>query len=226
MNKYLLVAIILITIFFIITIAISPNLNFSGSRKPATIIIETDSNMLFDVINSRIPWLNSLMIFMTEYGREVIWPIFVVLIAIFGGQEGRNTALIITISIIALIPISVLAKDMVARPRPVLMVGQTLLSTDNEYSYPSGHATIVAAGAATSLALFRSNRKVLISIAMTVEAALVCISRIYLGHHYPIDVVGGIILGVGVSFIFVGLSKNIERSLLSFIRKVSMRFNR
>jgi len=42
------------------------------------------------------------------------------------------------------------------------------------------------------------------------EAALICISRVYIGGHYPLDVVGGIFLGVGVSFIFVGMEKRIE----------------
>jgi undecaprenyl-diphosphatase len=42
------------------------------------------------------------------------------------------------------------------------------------------------------------------------EAALVCISRVYVGQHFPLDVTGGILLGVGVSFILVGVSDRIE----------------
>src|SRR4029077_2054867 len=91
-----------------------------------------------------------------------------------------------------------------------------LLSQDpTEYSYPSGHATIVSAGAAIALSLFRdSKRKVAISLALAAETALVCISRVYVGGHYPLDVVGGILLGVGVSFLFVAATRQAERIML------------
>jgi len=61
--------------------------------------------------------------------------------------------------------------------------------------------------------MFRNTPKQsIVSIILALEAALVCVSRVYVGGHYPLDVVGGILLGVGVSLIFIGLEKRIEGS--------------
>jgi membrane-associated phospholipid phosphatase len=49
------------------------------------------------------------------------------------------------------------------------------------------------------------------------------VSRVYLGHHFPLDVVGGVILGVGVSFMFVGISDKIEKAMLMLTRKLSIK---
>jgi membrane-associated phospholipid phosphatase len=41
---------------------------------------------------------------------------------------------------------------------------------------------------------------------------------VYVGGHYPLDVVGGILLGAGVSFIFVGIEKRIESLILPIVK--------
>jgi undecaprenyl-diphosphatase len=222
MNKFVVVAIILVLIFVILSAIVSPELNLANDHTWLSLIIKYDNSLLNHMIKSHIQWLNQFMIFMTQYGREAVLPIFIILIAIFGRQEGRQTAVVMSLSILVLIPISMTAKDIVARPRPDLQIS-SLLRSDNEYSFPSGHAAIVSAGAATSLALFRTKNRILISIALAAEAAIVCISRVYLGHHFPLDVVGGILLGVGVSFMLVGASDRIEKVMLMLTRKLSIK---
>ncbi len=160
------------------------------------------------------------MILLTNYGREVFWPVAIILLFILGGWTGKKTAVVIAISMIVLIPIGVIAKDVVARPRPIIPKSDYLIAADSEFSFPSGHALIVSAGATVALLVFNNTpRKLVVSLALTLEAALVCISRVYVGGHYPLDVVGGILLGVGVALIFVGVDKSIEALIIMPLRK-------
>jgi undecaprenyl-diphosphatase len=83
---------------------------------------------------------------------------------------------------------------------------------------------LVSAGATVALTLFRGiPRKVAVSIILAIEAALVCLSRIYVGGHYPLDVIGGILLGVGVSLFFVGIQEHIESLMVPIINRIVKR---
>ncbi|PIS42759.1 MAG: hypothetical protein COT24_01830 [Candidatus Kerfeldbacteria bacterium CG08_land_8_20_14_0_20_40_16] len=86
-------------------------------------------------------------------------------------------------------------KEIFARPRP-FEVFSNLSSMDptaTGFSFPSSHA-VAALSLATVIALSTKNIK--IQALMTSYAILVCYSRIYLGVHFPLDVVAGALLGV------------------------------
>ncbi len=213
LNKYFTASVIILALFVLIAALVSPRVN-PNANSP---IAKSDSMVFLEVNNSHYyPALNKIMIWLTEFGREVFWPLAIVLLFFFGGWTGKKAAVVIAISMLVLVPLGELSKDIVARARPVIPKSDFLIAADKEYSFPSGHAVIVSAGAAGALFLFRSTSKqYTVSIILAIEASLVCISRVYVGGHYPLDVVGGILLGVGVSLIFVGIEKRIDSLLIS-----------
>ena len=213
---YLLSSIVALTVFVILAILVSPRVNGSANSQ----ITKQDYVGFLKISNSHYHSLNEFMVIMSKYGREVVWSLTIILLFVFGGWTGKKAAIIMALAMLVIVLIGTAAKDIVARPRPVIPRVDFLVAADREYAFPSGHAMIVSAGAATVLALFRdSPMKLAISLALAVEAALVCFSRVYVGGHYPLDVVGGILLGVGISFIFVAEERYVEQ-LLVRIKKI------
>ena len=213
---YLLASIVALTVFVILAILVSPGVNGSANSQ----ITKQDYIDFLKISNSHYHALDEFMVIMSKYGREVVWSLTIILLFIFGGWTGKKAAIIMALAMLVIVSIGTAAKDIVARPRPVIPRADFLVAADREYAFPSGHAMIVSAGAATVLVLFRdSPRKLAISLALAVEAALVCFSRVYVGGHYPLDVIGGILLGVGISFIFVVEERYVEQ-LLVRIKKI------
>ena len=206
LNKYHLSSIIILALFVVLAVLVSPLANNNHG------LIANDTSAFLKINDSHVAFLNNFMIYLTKFGREAFWIATTILLFILGGMAGKKTAIVLVLAFIVIIPIGYAAKDLVQRERPIVPDSDVIIAPDSDFSFPSGHATIVSAGAAIALALFRdSKRKLAISLALTGEAALVCISRVYVGGHYPLDVVGGILLGVGISFIFIGTTRQVER---------------
>jgi membrane-associated phospholipid phosphatase len=141
---------------------------------------------------------NSFMTFLSEFGREYFWSIVIAVLFLFGKREGKIAALVIFVSMIIIIPVNTVLKEIIDRERPLAAFNES------SASYPSGHASIVTAGALGSLLYYNNTwKKKIVSILLLMEAFLVCISRIYLESHYVSDVIGGVLLG---SFIVLGTS--------------------
>lgn len=91
-----------------------------------------------------------------------------------------------------------LLKRRLERPRPYLVLAdsRSVVLPLPDYSFPSGH-TAASFAVATVLAA----RWPAWLLLMFAAAALVGLSRTYLGHHYPSDVLAGAIIGVGFAYL-------------------------
>ncbi len=102
-------------------------------------------------------------------------------------------ALFVLVSICGGSAVSFALKDLIQRPRPNLAAAAAQTQT---YSFPSGHAFLSAAAFLTLGALLarvqrRDEVKIyLLSVAIAITV-LVGLSRVYLGVHWPTDVLAG-----------------------------------
>ncbi|MGD1834839.1 MAG: phosphatase PAP2 family protein [Nitrososphaeraceae archaeon] len=218
-NNYFLVGLSCILIFIILSIflfALPSNL-FSKYL----LHIDIQSYNYFSSIYLNAPFeFNDFMVLLTLFGREFFWPILLLLFFIFGGQSGRKAVAVTIISLIILIPVTSISKDIFDRPRPSENNSYSLLNKETSFSYPSGHASFVTGSVLSLLLAYKiSNLRLSISLLLILEASLVSFSRIYVGVHYPLDVLAGVLLGAGISFLVVSQIKQLEKIYSIIVKK-------
>lgn len=100
-------------------------------------------------------------------------------------------------------------KVWVERDRPPLSnpVPEPLVESPSTYSFPSGHATVSFACATVLVLAVPRLRTPLFAL-----AALISFSRVYVGVHYPFDVLAGAVLGVGIAIALRKLAAVLRRS--------------
>lgn len=161
--------------------------------------------MHFDTIVSgviqswRTPWLNAVMTGVTLTGgfAFVLATTTVVALALWL-RLWRGRAIIFTTLVAVGALLSTIAKGQFGRPRPP--AAEALVALPVSYSFPSGHsmASLCLGTALAYLALRSGLRPVAKALAVSgcaVYAVAVGVSRVYLGVHWPSDVLASWLLG-------------------------------
>ena len=149
--------------------------------------------LLFIQDHLRFEELNPFMIRFTNLGEfGLIWIIITVLLLI--PKKSRRAGICSALALVASLCVTnFFLKNYVARVRPYEVVeGLTsLLGPVGEWSFPSGHAS---SGFAAAAAIYKSRPK-RVGVPCIILAALLAWSRLYVGVHYPSEVIGGAIIG-------------------------------
>jgi undecaprenyl-diphosphatase len=134
-----------------------------------------------------------------------VWLVLLGVIAVFGKRAGRTAALAGLLAFVLGHATSDVLKEITQRPRPFasLPAVRTLVAEPGSYAFPSGHAaSAFSAATGVLLAARRSLGRVPAAAwGMLVLAAAVSYSRVYVGVHYPTDVVAGAGLGFACGWI-------------------------
>lgn len=192
---------------------LSPKLGYQN-----TSVIKLDELITSLFYNTHYDNIDEFMILLSMYGREIVWSAVIVFLGIFAGWKGKKVALIIIISFLIIIPLNTLFKNFFERPRPVVERQEIGVPLKKDFAYPSGHASFVSSGALILMILYRKEKELIFSSLLTIEAILVCLSRIYVGDHYFFDVIGGALLGSAISLLLISFSKYVDQGI-NVVRK-------
>ncbi len=103
-----------------------------------------------------------------------------------------------------------IVKPLVHRPRPFVAhpgLVRILGNPPGGTSFPSAHTAAAFAAAWVLAELFPAGRALFWTLAV-----LVALARVYVGAHYPLDVIGGALLGVAIGWIVIGGRDGLTRN--------------
>lgn len=163
-------------------------------------LLNIDGGILLFIQESiRNPILNPIMIFITTLGDGgTIW--ILLTIGLLIPKKTRKIGVMSALALLgSLLFNNNLIKLLVRRPRPFVTFPelQILIPTPSEFSFPSGHTS---SSFAAAMVLYRNLPKKA-GIPAMVLAALIGISRLYIGVHYLTDVIAGALFGMLLGYL-------------------------
>ena len=149
--------------------------------------------LVFRSINglSRNFLLDGVFLGVTELGSTIAWFAITVVASMFFKGRRVRVATILVVALIASELLEAALKPIYHRERPFMSLDGviTVGGMASGFSFPSGHALRSFAGSMVLLRFRKSIAYVLLAV-----SGLVALSRIYLGLHYPSDVLASFLL--------------------------------
>ncbi|MFZ7942607.1 undecaprenyl-diphosphatase [Neobacillus sp. 19] len=178
---------------------------------------------LFHAINQHAghhPFLDGLMAFVTK-DALIVYTVVLLLMWIFGKEKYKYSVVYAAITGAIALFINYILGHIYDEPRPFVTHHVNLLIQHaKDSSFPSDHTT-----GAFSLALAVVMRHRKIGFGMLFFAILTGISRIYVGHHYPFDVLGSMIVALLTSTLIYKFSSVFEplgRIIISMYNRIPL----
>jgi undecaprenyl-diphosphatase len=148
-------------------------------------------------------FLDKLIVFFAIYFPFIVAGL-AGLFLIFYRKSWRELFLVFMSSGLAYVCSKIL-KILIHTPRPFdALANVSSLFGATGFAFPSGHATFFMALAISIFLLHKKAGYVFVFFAL-----LIGLARIIAGVHFPIDILGGFILGAGISCLVASLAKNI-----------------
>jgi undecaprenyl-diphosphatase len=162
-------------------------------------LIEWDTAARVWMTTHHHPVADTVMVGLSIIGRGgAVWFAILLALVLMDRSRLRAAGVVVAALALAFAMTDLAIKPIVARARPfeAAVATRVIDRRPLTYSFPSGHAASSFAAAVTLSRLWPAGGG-----ALWVLAILVSLSRIYVGVHYPLDVIGGAILGIASAWI-------------------------
>ena len=152
-------------------------------------------NTIFGLNGKRL--ISFVMPWLSHSGNGYYYPAIPLLIYFIEPQIARSFLLCALLAFALELPLYKILKQRIKRDRPCEVISgvHQRISPSDQFSFPSGH-TSAAFVIATSISHFFPT----LQVPVYFWALLVGVSRIYLGVHYPTDILAGLAIGVFCAF--------------------------
>ena len=169
------------------------------------------------------PWLHAPARLFAEYGVVVFALLLLAswLLARRDGDLRRVTAsLWAPLGTLVAVAINQPLVHAFAEPRPytVLPHSLVLIARSSDYSFPSDHATMAGA---VVVGVWLANRR--LGVVTLVLALLMAATRVYVGAHFPLDVVAGLVVGSATALVTYALARPLGVRLVTALAATPVR---
>lgn len=196
-NKKILIPLIGIVLFIILTILVEYNLT--------TTLDDTIYNIL---ILNRSEILDNFYKIITKLGNELT--VITITLILFVIMSNDNKYLLLN-NVVSTGIINQVLKRIIKRPRPLHLK----LIKQGGFSFPSGHAMISIGLYGILIYIIHNNIKnkkikVILEVILSLIIILIGMSRIYVGVHYPSDIIAGYCIAIALIPINIMILKKIR----------------